>query len=74
MSMTEELPAHLQGNGRPTQEELTLTDLKVVGHIPAELDERCLHITIAIPLGLTILETNSVNHSVTEERMITHAG
>ena len=42
MSMTEELPAHLQGNGRPTQEELTLTDLKVVGRIPAELDGRYL--------------------------------
>ena len=33
MSMTEEVPAHLQGNGRPTQEELTLTDLKVVGEL-----------------------------------------
>jgi len=42
MSMTEEVPAHLQGNGRPTQEELTLTDLKVVGKIPAELDGRYL--------------------------------
>ena len=42
MSMTEEVPAHLQGNGRPTQEELTLTDLKVVGRIPAELDGRYL--------------------------------
>jgi carotenoid cleavage dioxygenase-like enzyme len=42
MSMTEEVPAHLQGNGRPTQDELTLTDLKVVGHIPAELDGRYL--------------------------------
>ena len=42
MSMTEEMPAHLQGNGRPTQEELTLTDLKVVGRIPAELDGRYL--------------------------------
>ena len=40
--MTEEMPAHLQGNGRPTQEELTLTDLKVVGRIPAELDGRYL--------------------------------
>ena len=42
MSMTEEVPAHLQGNGRPTQEELTLTDLKVAGRIPAELDGRYL--------------------------------
>ena len=40
--MLEEIPAHLQGNGRPTQEELTLTDLKVTGHIPAELDGRYL--------------------------------
>ena len=42
MSMLEEIPAHLQGNGRPTQEELTLTDLKVVGSIPTELDGRYL--------------------------------
>jgi carotenoid cleavage dioxygenase len=42
MSLTEEVPAHLQGNGRPTQEELTLTDLTVVGRIPAELDGRYL--------------------------------
>lgn len=42
MSMTEEVPTHLQGNGRPTQEELTLTDLTVVGRIPAELDGRYL--------------------------------
>ena len=42
MSMLEEIPAHLQGNGRPTQEELTLTDLKVEGRIPLELDGRYL--------------------------------
>ena len=42
MSLTEEVPTHLQGNGRPTQEELTLTDLTVVGRIPAELDGRYL--------------------------------
>ena len=42
MSMTEEVPAHLQGNGRPVVEELTLTDLKVTGTIPAELDGRYL--------------------------------
>ena len=33
-------PAHLRGNGRPVTEELTLTDLKVTGTIPAELDGR----------------------------------
>jgi len=42
MSLTEEVPAHLQGNGRPVFEERTLTDLKVVGSIPAELDGRYL--------------------------------
>ncbi|MFM7870925.1 MAG: carotenoid oxygenase family protein, partial [Actinomycetota bacterium] len=42
MSLTEAVPAHLQGNGRPTQDELTLTDLTVVGRIPAELDGRYL--------------------------------
>jgi len=42
MSLTEEVPTHLQGNGRPTQEELTLTELTVVGRIPAELDGRYL--------------------------------
>lgn len=38
MSMTDEIPAHLQGNGKPTQEELTLTDLRVIGRIPDELN------------------------------------
>ena len=33
-------PAHLRGNGRPVTEELTLTDLKVTGTIPSELDGR----------------------------------
>ena len=33
-------PLHLQGNGRPVTEELTLTDLRVTGTIPAELDGR----------------------------------
>ncbi|NBU56821.1 MAG: dioxygenase, partial [Acidimicrobiia bacterium] len=42
MSMTEEVPAHLQGNGRPVTEEVTLTDLKVIGTVPAELDGRYL--------------------------------
>ena len=42
MSMTEEVPAHLQGNGRPVTEEVTLTDLKVIGTVPPELDGRYL--------------------------------
>jgi carotenoid cleavage dioxygenase-like enzyme len=33
-------PTHLLGNGRPVTEELTLTDLKVTGAIPPELDGR----------------------------------
>jgi carotenoid cleavage dioxygenase len=33
-------PLHLQGNGRPVTEELTLTDLRVTGAIPPELDGR----------------------------------
>jgi carotenoid cleavage dioxygenase len=33
-------PAHLRGNGRPVTEEQTLTELKVTGSIPAELDGR----------------------------------
>ena len=33
-------PAHLLGNGRPVTSEQTLTDLKVTGTIPAELDGR----------------------------------
>jgi carotenoid cleavage dioxygenase len=33
-------PSHLRGNGRPVTEELTITDLKVNGSIPAELDGR----------------------------------
>ena len=33
-------PLHLQGNGKPVTEELTLTDLRVTGTIPAELDGR----------------------------------
>ena len=44
MSMIEDLsrPAHLQGNGAPVQDELTLTDLRVSGSIPSELDGRYL--------------------------------
>jgi carotenoid cleavage dioxygenase-like enzyme len=40
MSLTEDLsrPAHLLGNGAPVTEELTLTELRVSGAIPKELD------------------------------------
>ena len=40
MSMTEDLPLFLRGNGAPLREERTLTDLRVVGTIPPELDGR----------------------------------
>ena len=41
MTMVEEsTPAHLRGNGHPLTEERTLTDLKVTGSIPRELDGR----------------------------------
>lgn len=33
-------PVHLRGNGRPVTEEQTLTELKVTGTIPRELDGR----------------------------------
>ena len=36
----ESTPAHLLGNGRPLSEERTLTELKVTGTIPEELDGR----------------------------------
>lgn len=39
-AVLEETPSHLLGNGRPVSEELTLTDLKVTGAIPKELDGR----------------------------------
>jgi len=35
-------PLHLRGNGRPTDHELTITDLVVSGTLPAELDGRYL--------------------------------
>jgi carotenoid cleavage dioxygenase-like enzyme len=35
-------PAHLRGNGRPVAEERTISDLKVTGTIPDELDGRYL--------------------------------
>jgi carotenoid cleavage dioxygenase-like enzyme len=36
----EDIPMHHRGNGRPVTGEQTLTDLKVKGSIPAELDGR----------------------------------
>jgi carotenoid cleavage dioxygenase-like enzyme len=42
MSMTEDLPLFLRGNWAPLKEERTVTDLHVVGTIPAELDGRYL--------------------------------
>lgn len=36
------VPSHLRGNGAPIHEERTLTDLKVTGSIPRELDGRYL--------------------------------
>jgi carotenoid cleavage dioxygenase-like enzyme len=40
MSATEELPVFLRGNGAPVKEERTVTNLRVVGAIPPELDGR----------------------------------
>ena len=34
------VPAHLKGNGAPVQEERTVTDLRVTGALPPELDGR----------------------------------
>lgn len=42
MSLTEDLPVHLRGNGAPVKEERTITQLTVRGAIPAELDGRYL--------------------------------
>ncbi len=39
-AVVEEIPSHLRGNGRPITEERTVTDLKVIGSIPPELDGR----------------------------------
>ena len=41
-AVIDDTPSHLRGNGRPVTEELTLTDLDVIGTIPAELDGRYL--------------------------------
>lgn len=40
MSTTDDLPLFLRGNWAPLQDERTLTDLQVIGTIPAELDGR----------------------------------
>ena len=40
MAALPDTPSHLRGNGRPVTEEQTITDLKVTGSIPAELDGR----------------------------------
>ena len=42
MSLTDDLPMHLRGNGAPTSEEHTLTSLTVHGSLPPELDGRYL--------------------------------
>ena len=45
-------PEHLLGNGRPVTEELTISELKVTGSIPDELDGRYVR-TGANPLSGT---------------------
>ncbi|HEY5646231.1 MAG TPA: carotenoid oxygenase family protein [Pseudomonadales bacterium] len=39
-AVLDNIPSHLRGNGRPTTEEHTITELKVTGSIPRELDGR----------------------------------
>jgi carotenoid cleavage dioxygenase len=39
-TIDESTPMHLRGNGRPITDERTLTDLKVTGTLPPELDGR----------------------------------
>ena len=39
-AVIDDTPSHLRGNGRPVTEERTLSDLKVTGTIPSELDGR----------------------------------
>ena len=39
-AVLDETPQHLRGNGRPVKEEQTLTELKVTGTIPSNLDGR----------------------------------
>lgn len=40
VDVDDSVPAHLRGNGRPVAEERTISDLRVVGVIPPELDGR----------------------------------
>ena len=51
-AVLEDTPAHLRGNGRPVTEEQTITELRVVGSIPTELDGRYVR-TGANPLSGT---------------------
>ncbi len=39
-AVPDDTPIHLRGNGRPISEERTVSDLKVTGSIPGELDGR----------------------------------
>ena len=39
-AVLDDTPSHLRGNGRPLTEERTITELKVTGTIPQELDGR----------------------------------
>jgi carotenoid cleavage dioxygenase len=40
MSISEDVPVHLRGNGAPVFEERTITDLTVTGSLPSELNGR----------------------------------
>ncbi len=51
-AVLEDTPAHLLGNGRPVTEEQTISELKVTGSIPSELDGRYVR-TGANPLSGT---------------------
>ena len=51
-AILDETPSHLRGNGRPVTEEQTITELKVTGSIPSELDGRYVR-TGANPLSGT---------------------
>ena len=51
-AVIDETPAHLRGNGRPVAEERTISELKVTGSIPSELDGRYVR-TGANPLSGT---------------------
>jgi len=51
-AVLEDTPTHLQGNGRPVTEEKTISELKVAGSIPSELDGRYVR-TGANPLSGT---------------------